>query len=125
MIVVFGASSWGVSTIRGLGVMTISAPEPDPDRRERASDAVAGGIDRSVPARGGLRLVGAAGRDDPRGGGAARRLRTAPPVQLELVSRRDGPGPEVVWASLPEQAREQVLVLLARLIDTGAVAEEC
>jgi hypothetical protein len=45
-------------------------------------------------------------------------------VQLELVSGREGPGPEVVWASLPERAREQVLVLLARLIDTGAVAEE-
>jgi hypothetical protein len=29
----------------------------------------------------------------------------------------------LVWATLPEQAREQVLVLLARLIDTGAVAE--
>ena len=124
MIVAFGVPSWGVSTIRRLGVMTISAPEPDPDRRERPSDALVGGADRSAPSRGGLRLVGAAGRGDPRGVGAARRLRTAPPVQLELVSKRDGPGPEVVWASLPDQARERVLVLLARLIDTGAVARE-
>jgi len=99
-----------------LGVMTISAPEPDPDRREHASDAVS--------EHGGLRLVGAVERDDPRIVGAGRRLRAAPPVQLELVSGREGPGPEVVWASLPEQAREQVLVLLARLIDTGAVAED-
>jgi hypothetical protein len=124
MIAAFGVSSWGVSMIRRLGVMTISAPEPDPERSERESDAVAGGTDRSVPAPGGLRLVGAAGRDDPGGVRAGRRLRTAPPVQLELVSGREGPGPEVVWASLPERAREQVLVLLARLIDTGAVAEE-
>jgi hypothetical protein len=124
VIVTFGASSWGVSRIRGLGVMTMSAPEPDPDRRERASDAVARGIDRSLSARGGLWLAGAVERDDPRGVGAGRRLRTAPPVQLELVSGREGPGPEVVWASLPEPARERVLVLLARLIDTGAVAQE-
>ena len=120
----FGVSSWGVSRIPRLGVMTISAPEPDPDSSERASDAFAGGTD----------LVGAGGaagcgwwraeRAGRGGVGAGRRLRTAPPVQLELVSGREGPGPEVVWASLPEQAREQVLVLLARLIDTGAVAEE-
>jgi len=48
----------------------------------------------------------------------------AAPVQLELVSGRQGPGPEVVWASLPERCREAVLVLLARLIDSGAVEEE-
>jgi len=28
-----------------------------------------------------------------------------------------------VWATLPEQTREAMLVLLARLIDAGAVAE--
>ena len=79
MIAAFGGevvSSWGVSMIRRLGVMTISAPEPDPERTERESDAVAGGTDRSVPAPGGLRLVGAAGCDDPGGVRAGRRLRT-------------------------------------------------
>jgi hypothetical protein len=124
MIAAFGVSSWGVSTIRRLGVMTTSAPEPDPDRRERASDAVADVTDRSMLARGGLRLVGVAERDGHGGVGAGRRLRTAPPVQLELVSGREGPGPEVVWPSVPERTREQVLVLLARLIDTAAVVEE-
>jgi hypothetical protein len=29
-----------------------------------------------------------------------------------------------VWASLPERSREAVLVLLARLIGSGAVEEE-
>jgi len=58
------------------------------------------------------------------GGRLARRLRVAPPVQLELVSDREGPKPEAVWASLPEQARGAVLVLLARLIGAGAVEQE-
>ena len=53
----------------------------------------------------------------------ARRLRLAAPVQLELVSGREGPRPEVVWASLPERTRETVLVLLARLIGSGAIEE--
>src|SRR3954466_8616567 len=96
----FRVSSWGVLMIRRLGVMTISAPEPDLESTERDSDAVAGGTDRSLPGPGGRALVGAAGRDDPGGLRAGRRLRTAPPVQLELVSGREGPGPEVVWASL-------------------------
>ncbi|MGZ4172534.1 MAG: hypothetical protein ACXVRN_14325 [Solirubrobacteraceae bacterium] len=109
-------SSWGVSRIRRLGVMTIPAPEPDPGSSQRASNASAGGGGRVASRRGELRLVTAAG--------GARRLRAAAPVQLELVSGRDGSGPEVVWASLPEQAREQVLVLLARMIDSGAVAED-
>ena len=91
MIAAFGVPSWDVSTIRRLGVMTTLAPEPDPDRTERASDAVVGGTDRSAPAPGGLRLVSAAGCDGPGGVGAGRRLRTAPPVQLELVSGREGP----------------------------------
>ena len=114
--------SWGVSRIQRLGVMTIPAPEPDPGSSERASDAFAGGDERVASGRGELRLAtewagsGAVGR--------ARRLRAAPPVQLELVSGGEGAGPGVVWASLPEHAREQVLVLLARLIDTGAVADE-
>jgi len=45
-------------------------------------------------------------------------------VQLEFVSGRQGPGPEVVWASLPERCRDAVLVLLARLIDSGAFEGE-
>ncbi len=116
--------SWGTSTIRCRGGMTISAQEPDPDSSERASDAIAGRGDRPLPGRGELQLVAAAARDDSLAVGAARRLRIAPPVQLELVSGQDGPGPEVVWASLPDRAREQVLVLLARLIDVGAVERE-
>jgi hypothetical protein len=116
--------SWDVSRIRRLGGMTIPAPEPDPGSSEHASDPVAGGGERLAPGRGELRLVAAAERDGSRAVGGPRRLRAAPPVQLELVSGREGLGPEVVWATLPEQARERVLVLLARLIDTGAVAEE-
>jgi len=116
--------SWDVSRIRRLGVMTIPAPEPDPGSSKRASDASAGGYERVASGGGELRLVAVTKRDGSRAVGGTRRLRAAPPVQLELVSGGEGPGPRVVWASLPEQAREQVLVLLARLIDTGAVAEE-
>jgi hypothetical protein len=121
--------------------MTITAPEPDSSARERASDgAVVGGSDRAASGRGELRLLVSPERDDPRaipelgagpstdgrgplGGASARgrRLRLAAPVQLELVSGREGPRPEVVWASLPERAREAVLVLLARLIGAAAV----
>jgi hypothetical protein len=140
--------SWRVSTIPGLGAMTIPAPEPDPRARGRAGDcaaepdAVAGGGERSAPGRGELRLLAAPERDadgrcvipeaeaavSPEGldissGTRARRLRLARPVQLELVSGRQGPGPEVVWASLPERSREAVLMLLGRLIDAGAVEE--
>jgi hypothetical protein len=114
--------SSGVSRIQRLGVMTIPAPEPDPGSSERVSDASAGGDERVASGRGELRLVSE--RVGSRAVGRARRLRAAPPVQLELVSGREGAGPEVVWASLPEHAREQVLVLLARLIDTGAIAED-
>ena len=74
--------------------MMISAAEPDPRSRELASDRAA------TPAR---------------------RLRLAAPVQLELVSARERPRPEVVWACLPEPSREAVLVLLARLIGSGAL----
>jgi len=102
-------------------------------------DAVAGGGDRSTRGRGELRLVSAsdrgslaivdadAGRSEEPGpsrdASRLRRLRLAAPVQLELVSGREGPQPEVVWASLPERSREAVLVLLARLIGSGAVEE--
>ncbi len=86
--------------------MTITAPGPDFHARERTSDGAVAVVD---------------GGDQS---GALRRLRTAPAVQLELVSGREGSGPEVVWASLPERSREAVLVLLARLVDAGAVAEE-
>jgi hypothetical protein len=124
MIFAWCVPSWDVSRIQCLGVMTIPAPEPDLGSSERAGDASAGGDERVASGRGELRLVAVAERDGSRAVGGARRLRAAPPVQLELVSGREGLGPEVVWATLPEQAREQVLVLLARLIDTGAVAEE-
>jgi hypothetical protein len=121
--------------------MMITAPEPDPHASDSTAllGVVAGG-DRSAPGRGELRRLGAPGDDlhvipeaaassserlaGPGGASAlARRLRLAPAVQLELVSGREGAGPEVVWASLPEQSREAVLVLLARLIGAGAVEE--
>ena len=133
--------SWGVSRIRPDCAMTM-APEPDPDARGRASDGAAGPEnDRQPPRRGELWLVSGR-RDDPHASATAaavsspaggssgdasargRRLRLAPPVQLELVPAGEGPGPEVVWASLPQRSREMVLALLARLIDTGAVEED-
>jgi hypothetical protein len=40
------------------------------------------------------------------------------------LSVNKGSRREVVWASLPEQTREAVLVLLARLIGAGAVEDE-
>jgi hypothetical protein len=134
--------SWGVSRIPPDCTMTI-APQPDPDARQRATDGAAGlENDRPPPHRGELRLVSGR-RDDPHASGPAaavcasvegesssggasargRRLRVAAPVQLELVSAGEGPAPEVIWASLAQRSREIVLVLLARLIDTGAVEE--
>jgi hypothetical protein len=133
--------SWGLSTILSHCAMTI-APEPDPDARQHATDGAAGPEnDRPPPHRGELRLVSGR-RDDPyaRAPAAAvcspaggescgdasargRRLRLAPPVQLELVSAGESPGPQVVWASLPQRSGEIVLALLARLIDAGAVEE--
>ena len=49
-----------------------------------------------------------------------RRLRIAPPVQLQLV-RPVVPAPAEVWAGLPEATQGQVLALLARLIARGVV----
>lgn len=118
-----------------------TVPNPDPDSRPRSIDSATGAECERQSPRGELRLV-SAGRDDrhasvgaavgcvPAGGEergsasvAGRRLRLAPAVQLELLSGREGLPPEVVWASLPEGAREAVLVLLARLIDAGAVED--
>ena len=132
--------SWAVSRIRAASAMT-TAPKSDPDSRPCASDSATGAERERQPPRGELRLVSAR-RDDPQASvsgaaacvlagdeevsgasGPGGRLRLAPAVQLELLSGREGPPPEVVWASLPEAAREAVLVLLARLIDAGAVDE--
>jgi hypothetical protein len=53
-----------------------------------------------------------------------RRLRIAAPSQLSLTlsSSRVPHGPQV-WALLPDAARQQVLVLLARLIARGVIAD--
>jgi len=139
--------SWRVSRIQFLDAMTIPVPEPEPTARERAgasvaaADAVAAAGERPVRGRAELRLlaepehaergaIASAGATGLEGVGAAdgasapaRRLRLPAPVQLALVSAGEGPGPEVVWASLPQRSREMVLALLARLIDTGAVGE--
>lgn len=53
-----------------------------------------------------------------------RRLRVVPPRQLELLSAPDGPGPAVVWATLPEHNRATVLAIFARLIAAGVVDED-
>jgi hypothetical protein len=137
-------SSWGASTLRSSGGMTLPRSEPDPYACASEGATVGDGLtvgDRSARSRGGLRLVPASDRDasDALVGAEAgraperdrssdatrvRRLRLAAPAQLELVSGREGPPPEVVWASLPERAREAVLVVLARLIGSGAIEEE-
>lgn len=100
-----GVSSWPVSRIRSgpfFCGMTITSIKLDPEARGRVTgDAAGAGADRPV-----------------------RRLRLAPAVQLELVCEPEGSRREVVWASLPEQTREAVLVLLARLIGAGAVEDE-
>jgi hypothetical protein len=54
-----------------------------------------------------------------------RRLRIAAPSQLSLTLSPD----EVLrglqlWTALPDAAREQVLVLLARLIARGVIADD-
>jgi hypothetical protein len=82
--------------------MTIASPQPDPPARQHAHD----GTD-------------VAGADRP-----ARRLRLASAVQLALACEPEGSRRADVWATLPEPTREAVLVLLARLIDAGAVEPE-
>ena len=120
--------------------MTISAAESDPRARELASDRaatiepVAGGgllVPLVAPQRDDRPAFADAGAVSPAAGSAqssgaaapVRRLRLAAPVQLELVSAREGPSPEVVWACLPEPSRDAVLVLLARLIGSGALEQ--
>ena len=49
-----------------------------------------------------------------------RRLRIAPPVQLQLDSTA-APSDREVWAGLTEAAQGQVLALLARLIARGVL----
>lgn len=49
-------------------------------------------------------------------------MRVAPPCQLAL-GIEDVPSPEGRWQDLPEAARGQALVLLARLIARGALVE--
>ena len=51
-------------------------------------------------------------------------LRIAPARQLALFADRPGPAAGH-WDGLPEQARAEVLVLLARMIARGVVAGEC
>ena len=122
MIAAGGVPSWGASTIRPLCGMTIPAPEPE-SRDLRL--LTAGGADGShrIPLAD-VRLPSEGRKPSGGASAAAIRLRTVAPVQLEFVSGRQGPGPEVVWASLPERCREAVLVLLARLIDSGAFEGE-
>lgn len=124
--------------------MTTPASWPEPHARGRTSEnpVAAGGLAReearSLPGGGELVGLAASERGDPRAGAEAaasplegpggtsaeaRRLRLASPVQLELVSAGERPRPEVVWALLPERSREAVLLLLGRLIDSGAVEE--
>jgi hypothetical protein len=54
-----------------------------------------------------------------------RRLRIAAPVQLSLIPPSGGaPGGLELWAALPRPTREQVLVLLARLIARSVIADD-
>jgi hypothetical protein len=54
-----------------------------------------------------------------------RRLRIAAPSQLSLtLSSSQVPRGPQVWALLPDAARQQVLVLLARLIARGVIVDE-
>ncbi|MFF3460545.1 hypothetical protein ACFYXH_40985 [Streptomyces sp. NPDC002730] len=49
-------------------------------------------------------------------------MRVAPPCQLSL-GLGDVPTPQGRWQDLPEAARAQALVLLARLIARGALTD--
>jgi hypothetical protein len=53
-----------------------------------------------------------------------RKLRIVAHVQLPLDLQGPLPNPSQRWWLLPEPARQQALVLLARLIAKGVVAEE-
>lgn len=53
-----------------------------------------------------------------------RRLKIAAPAQLPLALEGAEDGPASRWASLPEAARQQALVLLARLIAKGVIDSE-
>jgi hypothetical protein len=133
--------SWVVLRIGVACSMAIAAPQPGSHPSPRVSDggdvvgvaAVAADQEGSVgvprPGRDELRLVAAPGRDGLHagangGGGPLRRLRVAPALQLELVCGQQDPRAGVVWAGLPERARQSVLVVLARLIGAGAIDEE-
>jgi hypothetical protein len=48
-------------------------------------------------------------------------LRIAPACQLSLFAGQSGPA-VIGWDGLPEQARAEVLVLLARIIARGVLA---
>jgi hypothetical protein len=53
-----------------------------------------------------------------------RRLRIAAPSQLSLTLSSGEVPRGQLWIALPDAAREQVLVLLARLIARGVIADE-
>jgi hypothetical protein len=54
-----------------------------------------------------------------------RRLRIAAPAQLSLIlPTGQVPGGLELWAGLPDATREQVLVLLARLIARSVIADD-
>jgi hypothetical protein len=53
-----------------------------------------------------------------------RRLRLPAPAQLPLALDDGSAARSDRWWSLPEEARHEVLVLLARLIARGIVCEE-
>jgi hypothetical protein len=54
-----------------------------------------------------------------------RRLRIAAPVQLPLtLSSGEVPRGLQLWSALPDAVREQVLVLLARLIARGVIVDD-
>lgn len=52
-----------------------------------------------------------------------RRLKIAPPVQLQLVPPA-APAPSELWAGLPDATKDRVLALLARLVMRGVLADD-
>lgn len=105
----------------------------DSKARDRVGDEppVGNGLAVEQPARRvELRLVvdsdgavAASGDHAAASGESGRRLRVAPPVQLELACESGESRSAAVWAGLPATTREAVLVLLARLIGAGAIEE--